>query len=122
MRLPIWRWRLVWVALLAVGIAWALRPLGADEGPENWFPGADKAHHVWFFALLLWIGHRWAAWRPAWALALGLLAYGLAMEFAQGLTPSRSASLADVAADGLGIAIGWWITHRSSRQPAEHRG
>jgi VanZ family protein len=122
MQSRVWLSRLIWVGVLVAGIAWAVRPLEPGQGPENWAPGADKVHHFWVFTLLFWAGHRWAAWRPAWALALALLVYGVVMELAQGLTPSRSASLADLLADAFGIAIGWWITHRSSRQPAEHRG
>ncbi len=114
-------WRLFLLGVMAVGIAWAVRPLAAGQGPENWFPSADKVHHLWFFALLFWIGHR-AALRPAWALALGLLAYGVSIEIAQSLTPSRSASLLDLLADSAGIAVGWLWSRYSSAQPAENSG
>jgi VanZ family protein len=112
-------WRALLLGMMVVGIAWAVRPLAVGQGPENWFPSADKVHHLWFFALLFWVGHR-AALRPTWALALGLVAYGLSMEFAQSLTPSRSASLLDLVADGLGIASAWLWCARSGTQPAEH--
>jgi VanZ like family len=116
-RLAPLQWRLLLLGVMAIGIAWAVRPLAVGQGPENWFPSADKVHHLWFFALLFWIGHR-AAVRPAWALALGLLAYGLSMEFAQSLTPSRSASLLDVVADAVGIALGWWLAERAKSKAA----
>lgn len=109
------QWRVLLAAMMAIGIAWAVRPLAVGEGPENWFPSADKVHHLWFFGLLFWIGHR-AMLRPIWALALGLLAYGLAMEFAQSLTASRSASLSDLVADSCGIALGWWWTRRTAQR------
>jgi VanZ family protein len=118
-RLAPLQWRLLLLGAMAIGIAWAVRPLAVGQGPENWFPSADKVHHLWFFALLFWMGHR-AAVRPAWALALGLLAYGLSMEFAQSLTPSRSASLLDVVADSLGVAVGWLWCRRSATEPAKH--
>jgi VanZ family protein len=109
-------WRCALAALLIVGIAWAVRPLTPQQGPENWFPSADKVHHVWFFGLLFWAGHQWAGLRPAWALALGLMAYGLGMEFAQGLTASRSASWQDLLADAVGIGIAWGLAQRLARK------
>lgn len=108
--------RALLLALMVVGIAWAVRPLAVGEGPENWFPSADKVHHLWFFALLFWIGHHLAALRPAWALALGLMAYGVGMEVAQSLTSSRSASLLDLAADSVGIALGCWWVQRTAKK------
>jgi VanZ family protein len=111
----VWWW--VFAALLIGGLAWAVRPLAPGQGPENWFPSADKVHHLWWFALLFWIGHR-AGLRPAWVLACGLLAYGLGMELAQGLTPTRSASWADVLADSVGIGLAWWACRWAERRPA----
>ncbi len=113
------RWLLV--ALLAIGIAWAVRPLLPGQGPENWFPQADKLHHVWFFALLWLLGAR-AGLGPRRALGLLLLGYGVGMEAAQSLTATRSASAVDVLADTAGIALGWMLGARSGRQPQEHRG
>lgn len=122
---PAWRWLLA--ALLVFGLAWALRPLAPDEGPENWFPTADKLFHLGFFGLLWWLALR-AGVRPHWPLGLALLLYGAGMEVAQGLlTTSRSASLADVAADGAGVLLGAALTRWSVRrqasagQPEEHR-
>jgi hypothetical protein len=76
---------MVLLALLAVGIVWAVRPLAIHDGPENWFPQADKLHHLWFFALLWWLALR-AGFAPSWTLVLGLMAYGLGMELAQAPT------------------------------------
>jgi VanZ family protein len=109
--------RLAFVALLIGGIAWAMRPLAQGQGPENWFPSADKVHHLWWFAFLFGLGWR-AHLRPMWALALGLFAYGVGMELLQGLTPSRSASLTDVLADSAGIALAWWGCEWAQRRAA----
>lgn len=120
MRALHWRW--VLGALMVAAVAFAVRPLAPGQGPENWFPYADKLHHLWFFALLWWLGRRAGiAATPGWALAL--LAFGVAIEGAQALTPTREVSLLDVAADGAGIAVGWLASlGRASRQPEEHRG
>lgn len=108
---------------MVVGLAWALRPLAPHEGPENWFPNADKLHHMWVFALLWWMGVR-ARLGPSWPLALGLMAYAVVMEVAQGLlTTTRSASLVDVACDAAGVLLGFLILRRSALRalPEEHR-
>jgi VanZ family protein len=109
------RWRVVLLALLAVGIVWAVRPLAIHEGPENWFPQADKLHHVWFFGLLWWLALR-AGFAPSWTLVLGLMAYGLGMELAQALTETRAASGLDLVADSVGLATGWGCTRVRSLQ------
>lgn len=121
------RWRWVLAVLLLAGLALALRPLAPHEGPENWFPNADKLHHLWFFALLWWLALR-AGLPRGWRLGLALLVYGAGVEVAQGLfTTSRSASFIDVFADGAGVLLGAVLSHLksqhagSSGQPQEHR-
>lgn len=124
-RTAVWRW-LVAVLLLA-GLAWSLRPLAPNEGPENWFPNADKLHHLWFFAVLWWLGLRTGLLR-GWTLGLVLFFYGVGIELAQGLTVTRSASVDDVVADMAGVLLGVALTRRltrrpaSSGQPEEHGG
>jgi VanZ family protein len=124
-RTAVWRW-LVAVLLLA-GLAWSLRPLAPSEGPENWFPNADKLHHFWFFAVLWWLGLRTGLLR-GWTLGLVLFIYGVGIELAQGLTITRSASVDDVVADMAGVLLGVALTRRltrrpaSSGQPEEHGG
>lgn len=116
-----WRWILA--AVMAAGLGFALRPL-SEVSLENWFPQSDKLVHVAFFALLWWIGQR-ARLGSALRLAVGLMAFAVGIELAQALfTATRSASPTDVAADGLGLLAGAWLTGRleaaaSRRQPEE---
>lgn len=118
-------WRIAIFVLMAGGLAFAIRPLLPDQGPENWFPEADKVHHLWFFGLLWWLGLK-AGFRAGWPLAFGLLAYGVGIELAQALSPSRAASMLDLVADSAGIAIGWcaarFIARPSRREPEKDRG
>lgn len=115
-------WRIALFSLMMASLAFAVRPLTPDEGPENWFPQADKLHHLWYFGLLWWVGTK-AGFRAGWALALGLVAYGVGIELAQSLTPTRAPSALDVLADSAGVALGWLLTRwRSARQPQEDRG
>jgi VanZ family protein len=71
--------------------------------------GWDKLNHLLAFAGPTFAGlaalrrHRWA---PVCWLLLGLLAWGAGMELAQGMLPPRTASLADLLADALGMMMG----------------
>lgn len=98
-----WRW-VFWLCLL-LAFAMALAPTG---GGEDWFPQADKLRHALAFVALWLLGRR-AGLSSGWALALVLVGFGAAIELAQGLTAYRQASLGDLAADVLGVALGWWL-------------
>jgi VanZ family protein len=77
--------------------------------PQDTMPQevSDKLLHFAAYAgaALLW---GWAATsRRALLLALPILiAYGVGLEFAQGLTPDRIPSAADAAANSLGVVLG----------------
>lgn len=45
--------------------------------------------------------------RSGWLIAASMLPLGIALEFAQRLTPDRQFDLADMLADGLGVAAGF---------------
>jgi hypothetical protein len=101
------RWHRAWVALGAAIMAWtlwmALRP---DPGIALDFPEGDKLLHATTFVCLMgWWGNVYRQRRGrAWA-ALGCLAFGIFIEFAQWLDPPRDADVFDVLADSVGIAL-----------------
>jgi VanZ family protein len=103
-------WQTLLLALL-FSITWlALSPAPPPAASVGW----DKANHLLAFAALGFAGV-WALWpQPRhWGwLVLALLAYGLGIEIAQSFLPPRQADWHDVAADGLGIALGL-LTARS---------
>lgn len=66
--------------------------------------GWDKANHALAFAVLGAVAH--GGWRSPWRWA-ALLAFGVAIEALQALTPTREPSAADVLADALGLALAW---------------
>jgi hypothetical protein len=99
-RVTLWR-GLFAGALAAIMVLALIRP---GDGPD-WFPQADKLRHAMAFIALWAIGRR-AGLKPTWALALGLLGFGIAIELAQALTTYRESSVSDVLADGIGIAAG----------------
>ncbi|MBT9595642.1 MAG: hypothetical protein IV094_06645 [Vitreoscilla sp.] len=99
-------WRLAFAAALVGIFVIALLPTGMGE---PLFPQVDKFQHAMAFGALWILGAR-AGCRPGWALGAGLLAYGVAIELAQGLTSYRDASAADVMADLAGMALAaWWL-------------
>lgn len=103
---------------LVVALLFALRPLTV-EAPL--FDQVDKFKHLACFATLTLLAI-WAGLRPTWAVAGGLLGFGVLIELAQGLTATRSADPMDVLADLAGIALGLvalaaWRTLRFSRRP-----
>jgi VanZ family protein len=102
---PILFWRAAFAVALVGILGIALWPSGHGS---DWFAQADKLRHALAFIALWALGRR-AGLRPSWALALGLVAFGVCIEVAQSFTPDREASAADVMADALGIAAGRWL-------------
>lgn len=102
------RWRGFWlaagIALVAAITYLCLRP---SSGGGQWFPGADKLQHAASFLGLAGLMLALVERRRYGAACAALLAFGGAIEIAQYLMPyGRSAEWADLAADGVGIALG----------------
>ena len=102
------------VALIAGGWLYAaaivflsLTPKPPDAG----FEYGDKLGHLAAYSLLTF----WFCWlyrdrNTRLAYAIGWIALGVALEFAQGATGYRSFELADMAANSLGVLLGWGIS------------
>ena len=119
------RFLLYWIPLLAwMGLIFALsaqpdlpRPPGLLL--EKLF---DKAAHVVTYGILAWLLLRALRLRCSLSAALLIavvalvVAYGIGDEYHQSFVPGRDASLADVAADGVGAALAMaaaaWLAHR----------
>lgn len=101
------RWHRAWVALggaIMLFVMWmALTP---DPSIALTFTYGDKLLHAsTFCGLMGWWGNVYRG-RRAWVgVALGCLAFGVFIEFAQWLDPPRDASTWDVLADGIGILV-----------------
>ena len=97
-------WRaLGWTFVLAV-VVFSLLP-GMD-GPQ--VPQGDKLNHILAYALLMnWFAQIDLTARRRVAWALGLLALGIALEFAQSHLGWRMYDPMDMIADAVGIALGW---------------
>jgi VanZ family protein len=108
MRMEHWHtgWRWAFAACLVIVMALALTPPQVPTPTTGW----DKANHALAFAVLAVLGLVSYPRRKV-ALLAGLLAYGGAIELLQGLTDYRSAEWLDLAADGVGLALGSVLAH-----------
>ena len=109
-------WVAGWVALLVLVATGSLMPSSGLPGIA--FPGADKLQHGAGYALMsAYAVMLFATRRVRWTAAAGLLAFGIAIELAQGaFTADRNPELGDVAANAAGIAAGLLLarTHLAS--------
>ncbi|MFN7474950.1 MAG: VanZ family protein [Burkholderiales bacterium] len=75
-------------------------------------PGGDKLHHLLAYAglMLVWrLAMPQANTRTQLKLAILLMLMGVAIEFAQGLTPHRFFEWADALANATGVCLGWSV-------------
>ncbi len=71
---------------------------------------SDKVAHVFAYAMLtLWFLQLYSADRRAMLVIGFIIMMGIALEFLQGLTASRSFEYADIAANTGGVALGWLL-------------
>ena len=92
-----------WLLILLV-IVLSLAPVSIEVPVEE----ADKFGHVAAYAaLMLWFANLYETLTRRSMLAIGFVALGVALEFVQGGTGYRTFEVADMAADALGVAVGW---------------
>jgi VanZ family protein len=99
-------WRALGYGLILLVIYLSLTPAPLNIPLEN----SDKMEHVAAYAMLMvWFASLYAdvniQWK--WICAASFVALGIGLEFAQVLTDHRTFELADMAADIVGVALGW---------------
>lgn len=99
-----WAWLIGGLVVMAIILGLALAPMGRVTASLMF---SDKFMHAMAFAaLMVWFcGVFRLPFTPL--VALGLLAFGGAIELFQGMLPYRAAEVGDLLADGVGIAAGW---------------
>lgn len=106
------QWYRLWIS-----IGWALITLivylSLTVSPPEIleFAFADKLKHLFAYSVLMgWFTQLYPSLkaRRVWALALFLL--GVAVEFIQGWSGYRFFDVADMAANSLGVLLGWWLS------------
>ena len=106
------------------GVLFFLSAIPGTDHPPSFFPGEDKVAHLGLYAVLgcalAWgrsrgagpaSGAEGAGLRLALPMAAGLL-YGVSDEWHQAFVPGRDVSLGDLAADAVGLALGYWLFTR----------
>lgn len=99
-------WVSLWLALFVLIAAGSL--MSADDLPPIDISGFDKVEHfLGYAALSAGAVMLFARRRTQARVALGIIAFGIGIEFAQaGLTPDRMGDVADVLANTLGVLAG----------------
>ncbi len=70
--------------------------------------GDKIGHALAYAALMLWFAQLYLGKSSRITVAGAALALGVALEFAQLLTDTRTFSIADMLADGVGVLLGWF--------------
>ena len=79
--------------------------------PDPGFANGDKVGHLLAYGgLMFWFCFLYRYRYTRLAYGIGWIALGVALEFAQRATGYRSFELADMAADSLGVLLGWGIS------------
>ena len=99
-----------WLALGWAWIAWVIYLSLIPEPPGMDGPWWDKiGHSVAYIALMLWFAQLYHPRSTKFWVALGLVALGIAIEFAQEQTGYRHFEIADMVADASGVAVGFLL-------------
>ena len=75
------------------------------------FSFSDKLEHLFAYSVLMgWFGQLYVS-KPRQAIsAVAFCLMGVAMEYAQDWGGQRFFDVADMAANTLGVSLGWWLT------------
>jgi VanZ family protein len=100
------RWLVLWALMIAMVVVGSLLP--TDALPPSPFDQFDKLEHfLGYAALSAYAVLLFASRRAQVAAAIGLVALGVGLEFAQAvLTESRRADVFDALADASGVLAG----------------
>lgn len=105
------------------GVLFFLSAIPDHPRPPVFFGGEDKVAHLALYAVLGALLARGAGRRaadsprPLLLWAVGFL-FAASDEWHQGFVPGRHVSAADLAADAVGIAVGYWLFTRFLGQRA----
>jgi VanZ family protein len=98
--------RIAWLfAIVAVIVGSLLPPDSAPIRTLDALPFSDKFDHLAMYAVLAFLPALHEETKVVWWMALGAVAMGIALEFAQ-LYVGRDFEIGDMVADALGVAVG----------------
>ena len=99
-------WRAIGVGLIMLVIWLSLTPSPIEIPVEQ---GDKFGHLAAYGTLMFWFAQLDAGRRTRLGYAMGFIALGIALEFAQGLTNYRVFEVADMVANATGVVLGWII-------------
>jgi VanZ family protein len=100
----------LWVGWALIGLVLYLS-LTAYPPEVLHFAFADKWEHLLAYSVLMgWFGQLFLSNRNQIIYALGFCLMGVTLEFVQGWGGHRFFDVADMAANTLGVLLGWWLT------------
>ena len=77
------------------------------------FTFSDKFEHFFAYAVLMgWFAQLYIPKSRQIFIAVALCLLGISMEFIQGWGGHRFFDVADMAANSLGVLLGWWLSSR----------
>ncbi len=102
------RFRRFWLAagfaFVALVVYLSLKPDPVDTGRVA---GVKTGHFIAYAWLMWWFAQIHLARRARLGTALALVALGIALEYAQGMTAYRTFAISDMRDNGLGVLAGW---------------
>ena len=99
-------WRAIGVGLILLVIWLSLTPYPIEIPVEQ---GDKFGHLAAYGTLMFWFAQFDTRPRTRLGYAVGFIALGIALEFAQGLTDYRVFEVADMVANATGVLLGWII-------------
>lgn len=108
----VWTYRTLWLLLgwllIFIVIYFSLIP----QPPQPLaFAFADKLSHLFSYAILAgWFTQLYTTARVQAGWLIGFVLLGVALELLQGWGGLRLFEFADMAANSLGVLVGWWLS------------
>ncbi len=105
------KYRAVWLAI-GWGLVGLVVYLSLTPHPPKTltFENADKLEHALAYATLsFWLCQIYLSGKSRVALMVALVGMGVALEYVQGWTGSRSFDVLDMLADSVGVLLGWLL-------------
>jgi hypothetical protein len=102
-------WTVFGVLLVCFVIYLSLAP--AHSLPDFPYPASDKVNHLLAYAaMMFWFGQIFRRRPASFFVAAGFVALGIALEYVQGSTGYRTFEYADMAANGIGVVSGLFLS------------
>jgi VanZ family protein len=100
----------MWIAIGWFGIGLVIYLSLMRDPPGIDIEQGDKLGHIAAYAtLMFWFAQLTDSWARRVVIAIALVALGVGLEFAQRETGYRTFDYADMAADAIGVGVGWLL-------------